>query len=328
MKVSPARLADSSFPAVYLYGEDGDAVFEAAELLLAGGDPAATRLRVDISELARIEVESRSQGLFGSSGCNAVVRNAGSANPKQTEHLLKLARQARPENRLIICAAEIDWKKALHKKLQAIDSLAQCEFHLPTPADFRRWLEQEIGKAGLKVSEEALELMSERLHGLRAAARQLIDRLRLFDGGRGEPITLAEVGDLLGERSPEDIEAYCHAVAGKSAAALPLLHRLFSDQQVAGAQIISWLGTRMNQLLMYRWYQAQKERNPAQRARLFGSARQMVPQKTHFWRGDEIAAAIRLISETEKLIKGASVEDDLTLLERMTMQLIRGDIPA
>jgi len=37
----------------------------------------------------------------------------------------------------------------------------------------------------------------------------------------------------------------------------------------------------------------------------------------------ELADAVKRISDAEKLIKGASVEDNLTVLERMTMALIQ-----
>lgn len=324
MKLSPDRAVESDAAALYLYGEDADALFEAAELLLAKGDPEATRLRVDVSELARIETESRSQGLFGPSKCYALVRNAESASPKQGEHLLKMVSEARPENRLIICAPGIAWKKALHKKMQAHSdsNLAQCEFHTPSPAAFQAWLAGEIKTENLNVTDEALQMMGERLHGLRAAARQLIERLRLYDDGQGESLGNSVVGDLLGERSPEDLEAYCHAVAKRDSEALVLLRRLICDQQVSEVQIISWLGTRMNQLLMYCWYQAQRERNPLQKARVFGAARQQIPGEARVWKGKELSSAIKRITEAEKLIKGASIESNLVVMERMTVDLL------
>ncbi len=313
---------ESGANAFYLHGEDADALFETADSLLARGDPEARRLRVDVSELARIETESRSQGLFGPSICYALVRNAESATPKQGEHLLKMVAEVRPENRLIICAPGIDWKKALHKKMQADHALAQCEFHTPTPASFQHWLIGEITAQKLYVTDEALQLMGERLHGLRSAARQLIERLRLYDDGAGELIGMDVVGDLLGERSPEDIEAYCHAVAGRDPKALELLRRLVSEQQVSEVQLISWLGTRMNQLLMYCWYQAQQAANPSQKARLFGEARKRVPQEARMWKGAELSRAMKRITQAEKLIKGASIESNLVVLERMTMDLL------
>lgn len=325
MKLSPGQVMESSATAFYLHGEDGDALFEMADALLAQGNPDAIRLRVDVSELARIVTESRSQGLFGPSICYALVRNAESASPKQIEHLLKMVGEVRPENRLIVCAPGIDWKKALHKKMQASHELAQCEFHIPTLASFQHWLIGEITAQNLHVTDEALQLMGERLHGLRTAARQMIERLRLYDNGEGEVIGMEAVGDLLGERSPEDIEAYCHAVAERNPKALALLRRLISGQQVAEVQLISWLGTRMNQLLMYCWYRAQRESSPSQKARLFGEARKLVPQESKHWKGAELSRAMKRITEAEKLIKGASVESNLVVLERMTMDLLNRD---
>jgi len=327
VKTSPQSLLKSDGSLFYLYGEDVDALAETADQLLTKGDPEAVRLRVDISELGRVETESRSQGLFGPSSCYALIRNAQSASPKQSEHLLKMASEVRPENRLIICAPGIEWKKALHKKMldhQGSDScdLFQSEFHLPTPAQFQNWLADEIRQMELQVSEEAVQMMGERLHGLRAAARQMLERLRLYDHGRSELITIEIVGDLLGERSPEDIEAYCHAVATRNPAALSLLRRLICEQQVAEVQLISWLGIRINQLLIYCWYQAQRDRNPIQRARVFGAARKYVPGEAKQWSGRELSLAMKRITEAEKLIKGASIESNLVVLERMTMALL------
>jgi len=323
MKLSPARLLESNASAYYLYGEDVDAIFEAADALLGQGESGATRLRVDCSELERVEVESRSQGLFGPSQCYALVRNGESASPKQGDHLLKMVSEVREENRLIICAPGIAWKKALHKKMQAEPDLAQCEFNIPTPAAFVKWLGDELGKHQLNISDEAVQMMGERLHGLRAAARQLIERLKLYDGGKGEKIGMDIVGDLLGERSPEDIEAYCHAVASRDAAALGLLRRLVNEQQVSEVQLLSWLGTRINQMLMYRWYESQRERNSLQKARVFGDARRRVPQESKRWQGSELSQAMKRMVEAEKLLKGASVESKLVVLERMTLDLLK-----
>jgi len=118
MKLSPRQVLPPRHKSYYLHGADQDAIFEAAEALLAAGEPEAVRLRVDVKELVRIEQESKNQGLFGPSCCYALVRNAQSANPGQTGHLLNLVRSVLPDNRLIICAAGIDRKKALDLLVQ------------------------------------------------------------------------------------------------------------------------------------------------------------------------------------------------------------------
>lgn len=322
MKVAPSRLLPPEMRAYYLYGEDRDALFEAGEALLAAGDPSATRLRVDVTELGRIESESRNQGLFGSSLCYALVRNAEAASPKQTDHLFKLIESTAPDNRLILCAPEIAWKKALHKRMRDHAEVAQCEFSMPTPDQFRQWFADLVRQKGLCVDEDAIELVSERLCGLRLAARQLVERMTSYDGGEGVHIDTAIVGDMLGERAPHDLDAYCSAVAARRAEALSLLRRLVDVQQVAGVQLISWLGTRIQQLLLYKWYAATRSGNPLQKARVFGDARKLVPSEVGLWRGPELTAALQRIYETEKLLKGASVASDLLLLEQLTLALV------
>ncbi|GAV19565.1 DNA polymerase III subunit delta [Mariprofundus micogutta] len=322
MRLRPNSLIPPEYNAYYLHGEDEDAIFEAAEALLAAGDKQAHRLRVDINELARIEEASRNQGLFGPSTCYALIRNAQSANPKQTDHLLRLSNAVLDDNRLIICAPGIDWKKALNKKMKAQSDVAECEFGKPDESSFARWLESEISKAGLDVKQDALLWMAESLCGMRLAARQMIERLSWYDNGRGAEIGADVVAELLGERAPGALDEWCHAVAMREARAVGLARHLLRNQQVAEVQMISWLGTRMQQLLMYRWFASQGDRNPLMAAKVFGDARSKVGAESKAWAGAELSLAVKRIVDAEKLIKGASVEDNITVIERLTLDLI------
>jgi len=326
MRLNSDRLLPPQHHRYYLFGEDHDALFEAAELLLAAaannGDTEAHRMRVDVNELARIEEESKNQGLFGPSRCYALVRNAQSANPKQAAHLLKLLDTLSSEHRLIVCAPGIDWKKALHKKMKAVAALPQCEFNLPDEAGFQRWLDHELQQSKLNISEDAILWMAESLNGMRLATRQMIARLRCYDAGEGNTLGLDVVGDLLGERAPGALEDWCHAVAMRRPEAINLAQRLLRDQQVAEVQMISWLGMRMQQLLMYCWFQAKRDRNPLQAAKVFGEARQKVAQEATCWKGSELSRAMQRIVQAEKLIKGASVEEKNVVIEQLTLALI------
>ncbi|MDQ6982921.1 MAG: hypothetical protein Q9M08_07985, partial [Mariprofundus sp.] len=104
MRLYPDKLLPPQYHVYYLFGDDHDALFETAELLLIAGQNSALRMRLDINELARFEEEYRNQGLFGPSCFYALVRNAQSANPKQIDHLLRLVEMSVDEHRLIICA--------------------------------------------------------------------------------------------------------------------------------------------------------------------------------------------------------------------------------
>lgn len=323
MKLTPAQLMSGGHHIYYLSGEDRDALMEAGEALLMDGDAAINRLRVDVGELGRIEEETRNLGLFGSSTCFALVRNADAANPKQTEHLLRLVEQLSPEHRLIVCAPEVDWKKALHKQITQIAHVACCEFHQPNEAEFARWFRQQLQTHHLDVTDDALAYITSSLLGMRGAARQLLERMRWYDHGEGVRFTLPLIGDLLGERSPQEMDDYCAAVASRSSQALALLRHLVRDQQVAPVQVLSWLGMRIQQLLLVRWYQSRNDHNQAQKARVFGEARKTVLSDAKRWKGSELTEAMQALTEVEKQLKGASLESDLVLLERLTLQLVR-----
>ncbi len=306
----------------YLHGEDEDTIVEAAEALLNEGGADAVRLRADIGELGRIEEEFGNPGLFGAGPVHALVRNAQSASPKQGEHLLRLIGRVPENGRLILCAPGVDWKKALHKKLKALDGVQAREFRAPDEQAFARWLAQAAREAGLRLEEDVLAWLAERLCGMRLAARQLIERLRLYDNGAGEPIGMAVVGALLGERAPDDLEEWCHRVAMRDPASVAMARRLLAGGQAAAVQMVSWLGTRMQQLLLYSWAVHRGARDPAREARLFGEARRRAGEEARCWQGRELVAAVRRVVETERLLKGAADFDDMVLIERLTLDLV------
>ncbi len=322
MQVSPQHIFPMKHQSYYLFGEDRDALFETANKMLAEGEKEAVRLRVDVSELERIEMESRSQGLFGSQACYALVRNAESATPKQSEHVLKLAASVAPENRLIVCAAGITWKKTLHKQMLAEAKVVSSEFRLPNEAQFRAWLEAEIKASNLYIREDATQMMVERLHGLREAAKQLITRMKLYDNEEGIQFDTALVGELLGEHAPQDLDDFIHAVAMKETRAISLLRQLMMNQQVSDVQLHTWLSMRLNGLLMFLWYQRMGERRPAQAARLFGQASQLAAQEVKHWSAAELMAAMKKLTDTEKLLKGASTESRMMVMERLVLGFI------
>ncbi|MDQ7002808.1 MAG: hypothetical protein Q9N02_09010 [Ghiorsea sp.] len=322
MQVSPKKLLPAEHRSYYLFGEDRDALLESAEALLATGEAGAIRLRVDVSELERIEVESRSQGLFGPQACYALVRNAEAATPKQSEHLLKLAASVAPENRLILCAPEITWKKALHKKVLAESLVVSSEFRLPTATDFKAWFTEHIKQENLYVVHDALDMITERLHGMREAAKQLVMRMKLYDHGEGVSFDVKLVGDLLGEHAPEDLDDFCHATAMKEARAISLLRHLLVNQHVSDVQLLTWLSMRFHQMLMYLWYQAKGERSPIQAARIFGAARQHIATEVQQWSAPELMQVMKEMTQAEKLLKGASIESRIMVLERLTLRLI------
>jgi len=324
VKLPPSRIMPPEHACYYLTGDDEDAVFEMAEMLLAHDSEHAVLVRVDVDELVRVH-ENLAPGLFGESGCHAMVRNAASARPKQMEQLVKLATNSPEGLRLVICAPGIESKKALHKRLTVLPKIAWCTFPRMDETQFRHWLEGLIADTGLSLSVEAMDLFVGQLQGMRLAAKQAVERLRLYDDGKGTELDVQVVGDLLGEHSPRDLAAFCNAVGERSATALSILRHLLRNQQVSEIQALSWLSTRIQQLLMYSWYEAKDRRSASSKARLFGEARARVPREAKQWQAKELIEAMGQISRAEMLLKGASVEAKPVVLERLTLNLLSAD---
>ncbi|MDQ6994875.1 MAG: DNA polymerase III subunit delta [Mariprofundaceae bacterium] len=313
----------SSCHSFYFFGDDRDALFEHADALQQTGDSHALRLRLDVTELSRIEEEQANASLFGVQACYALVRNAESASPKQGEHLLRLAQQTTAPHRLIVCAPDIAWKKAMHKKMRALKTIEQQAFSMPSLHHFHAWLRDEVKKAGLHVDEDGLSMVAENLCGMRLAARQWIARLLLYKGNEELPISLSVMTALLGEHVPDDLDDWVHQVAMRNTSSLRLTHRLLYNQQVSEVHMHAWLSIRFQQLLMYRWHQSKRHPRALQAAKVFGSAVRLVPQESEQWQPQALMDVIEALQHAEILLKGASMEDKKIVLERLVFTMLR-----
>ncbi|HCS13994.1 MAG: hypothetical protein COS82_11045 [Zetaproteobacteria bacterium CG06_land_8_20_14_3_00_59_53] len=325
LRLPAARLLPATYACYYLTGDDADGVFETAEQLLTDQADGATLLRVDVNEISQI-YHNMQPGLFGPNRCHAMVRNAGSARPNHIEQLEKLA-SAPPEGlRLIICGAEMDNKKAVHKRISALPDVVICSIERMDEQAFSRWLAALAADAGLKLCDESLALIGSHLLGMRMAARQAVERLRLYDAGEGKPLSLDVVGDLLGERSPGDLADLCHAIGERSPRAIGLLRTLLREQQVSEVQVFSWISMRLQQLLLYVWYAASDKPNATRNAGVFGDAVRFVPREAGHWKPADLMQAMHRSVQVEMLLKGASTEDKIVVLERFVLEMIVSDV--
>jgi|UPI00037326E7 DNA polymerase III delta subunit len=323
MKVSPQQLANTQTAVYYLFGEDEDAMHEAAASLLGSDDTQSTLMRLDIEELSRFTAAVRSPSLFGPSQYRAIIRNAGSATPAQAKALLDKIDDIAKPHRLILCATGEMYKKAWHKKLCAHRAVACCEFQHLSEAGFQQWFAHSIEAAGLAVAADDIATIAAQLHGLRMEAKQLIARMQCYDNGEGQPIPLAVMRDLCGEHSPESLDEWCHATAMRQPQAVFMAHQLLTQQQVSEVQMQVWLSTRFQQLLLYAWHHAKNHPNPAQQARLFGAARKQVPEEARVWDGNSLVQVMHDLGEAEQAIKGGSPLPGAMIMEQLTAKICR-----
>ncbi|MDQ6951403.1 MAG: hypothetical protein Q9M26_07040 [Mariprofundales bacterium] len=325
MKLSAHQLAASKLSAYYLHGENRDGVELSANTLFARASELP-HLRLDVDRLAEIEQQWGNPTLFGPNGCVALVRNADAARYKQVDHLLAMVERVPPGSLLILCAVGAMWKKAIHKKLIAIPALAHCDFHTPTPGEFLRWLHDAANTREINLSQETLELASERLCGLQQAATQWLERLSCYADGDSAPIPWSVAATLLGEQAPEALEEWCHALAMREPRALKLQRRLVREQRVSEVQMVRWIGIRMQQIVLYRWHQSQRAANPIAAAKVFGDARKRVPKEAAQWPAEQLSGLLSRIRHAEQLLKGASLQSKEVVLEHLTCDLLRGQL--
>ncbi|MDX8410177.1 MAG: hypothetical protein R8J84_09100 [Mariprofundales bacterium] len=323
MKRSPHQLTDSDHDAYYLHGENHDALMAAANQIFARC-PDMPHLRVDVDGLGEIAQQWGNPSLFGPSGCVALVRNADAARGKQIDHLLGLAGRVPAGSCLILCAGGAMWKKALHKKLIAIPQLAHCEFHPPNEAEFLRWLQAEAKARSLNLVPEVVQRASERLCGMQQAASQWLERLQWYNEDPSTPISWSIAADLLGEKAPQELESWCHALAMRDATALRLQRRLVREQRVSEVQMVRWIGIRMQQIVLYRWHQAAHTPNPIAASKVFGEARKLIAREADQWPAPLLSNLLSRIRHAEALLKGASPQSKEVVLEQLSCDLLRG----
>ncbi|RMG92053.1 MAG: hypothetical protein D6703_02940 [Zetaproteobacteria bacterium] len=324
MELRPEQLLRSQAAVAYLYGDDRDGIMDLAESLLDAGEHQGTYLRVDCDELDSVQVRLRTGALFGPSSCRVLVRNAEQADPPQSRQLLSLVGEVVWPSRMIICAPDISWKKSLHKRLKSDERVVSCCLRSPGEADFHRWLSAAAKKNGVSMSPEAMSYAVERLCGMRQAAKQFLERARCYLGqGADECLDLEVVSALLGEKAPDELEGWCAAVASRKPEAIGLAARLMREQGIAPVQMTAWLGGRMQRMLLARWYQAQKHRDPVRAAGIFGAMRKSLARDLKNWPASEIIRALELIAEAERNVKGGGWRDGVEEIERLTLELVR-----
>ncbi len=323
MKLTPHQLEQSDHAAYYLHGENYDALMATASAIFARS-PDLSHLRVDVDGLGEIAQQWGNPALFGPSGCVALVRNADAARNKQVDQLLALVAQVPAGSCLILCAKGPMWKKALHKKLIAITQLAHGEFRPPNEAEFLHWLQREAQAMGLNLAPEVVQQASERLCGMQQAASQWLQRLQWYNEDASTPIAWSIAAELLGEKAPQELESWCHALAMRDVTALRLQRRLVREQRVSEVQMVRWIGIRMQQIVLYRWHLAMHTPNPIAAAKVFGAARKWIAKEADQWPAPLLSNLLSRICHAEALLKGASPQSKEVVLEQLTCDLLRG----
>lgn len=298
----------------YLYG-DPEGVRDEAEQILA--ESPQPRHRLDASEPGMAEDIFLGASLFGDPRKTVLVRDLTRARPAEIRRWLALATRVPEDSVLILCAPGVAPRKhAWHADLCAISGVQARQVRPLTGAAFADWLAREAEKAGVRLAPDALAFVTERLAGMRQAARAFLERARDYLD-QGSELDVGAAARLLGERAPTQLSAWLRQACRRSPEAIPLALRLL-DEGMSPLLLLAALGERLLQLFLLHWHRARRTPQPHAKARIQAFARAEADEAARRWTAKELARALRAVADAELALKSGRASATEALLDLLT----------
>ncbi len=214
------RLIERDLPSqrlYLLYGPDRGLISERAAAIAAKTgvdlkDPFSL-IRLDGSDLqqapGRLADEANALGLFG--GQRLVWIKASGSEKGLIEGFAHLAAEPPRDAYLLIEAGDLKKNAPLRKAGETARSVLSIACYADDARSLNALIDQELGKAGLRVTPEARELLRDSLGGDRIASRNEIAKLALYC--RDMPvIEESHVSEIIGDASAASVDDAVDAV--------------------------------------------------------------------------------------------------------------------
>lgn len=317
------HLAGGDVKPVYLLaGEEHLLLLEAADAIRARARQLAYEDRevyevesgFDWNDLARA---GASLSLFGSRRVIDLRLPTGKPGKDGSEAIIAFVERPPPDTVLLITSTQ--WSKA--HETAWVDAVERAGAFVPfwplRAQDLPGWIAARAIKAGLKLSNDAVALLIERVEGNLLAAAQEIEKLTLLSAGR--MLDAAALEELVADSARFDVFGLADAaLSGDTVRALRIVAALKAEgEQVP--QLLSWIVTQLN--IMVRLTGAvesgqsadaalRNERVWQSRFGLYRSA--MTRGRVAFWE-----AMLALATRVERVGKGRAAGDAWREFERL-----------
>ena len=211
-----------------------------------------------------------------------------------------------PDNLLLLRTGRLEGRQKSSAWFKALDAAGVIVQVWPIGMrELPSWLRNRVAKAGLRLDQDALDALAQRVEGNLLAAVQEIEKLKLLD--LPQPIALETLHNAVGDASHYDVFDMIDAALGRQPGrASHMLHVL----QQEGIQPLAILGAVTSQLrrILNGGYL------PPQRKRLFESARSRL--------GDtSLRGFLSEASLIDQQVKGMLEGDPWQSLERLLLGL-------
>ncbi len=244
------HLAGGDLKPVYLLaGEEHLLLLEAADAIRA----RARQLAYDEREVYEVESgfdwndlarAGASLSLFGARRVIDLRLPTGKPGKEGSEAIIAFVERPPPDTVLLITST--NWSKA--HETAWVDAVERAGAFVPfwplRPQDLPGWIAARAIKAGLKLSNDAVALLIERVEGNLLAAAQEIEKLVLLAGGRMLDADALE--ELVADSARFDVFRLADAaLAGETVRALRMVAALKAEGEHV-PQLLSWIVTQLN----------------------------------------------------------------------------------
>lgn len=252
MQIRPEQLSQhlrqQCLPVYVISGDEALLVQECADLVRAAARQAGCSDREIIDSAApgfgwQSLLHSASEmSLFGDRKLIELRLPDGKPGAEGSKALCEYIDRASGDDVLLLLSGKIDKQSLGSKWYKTLDRAgATIQVWQVAARDLPRWLRQRLEHAGLRIDDDALELLAERLEGNLFAAIQEIEKLKLL--ARDQRVTLDTVTTVVLDNARYNLFAMVDtALRGDAGASLRMVHGLRAE----GSEVIPllWALTR------------------------------------------------------------------------------------
>jgi DNA polymerase-3 subunit delta len=241
----------------------------------------------------------------------------------------------RPSPETVVILVQGSAEEAEDKELAA--GACTVRFDPLPPERARKWLSHQAAKLGVILEPEAAE------HLIRSVGSDLSaltsELAKLASLPAGEPLTAAQVGDLVGVRHGETLWDWREAVLdGQAGRAASLLPAILAQPGVSGVKLVTTLGTALVGLGIARAHYDRGLRGRSLEAGILKSLLSARPfgllgykeEASRWsswaprWPAQRVRAALRAARDTDVALKNTTISDAQGLLTDLVLQITMG----
>lgn len=243
-------------------------------------------------------------------------------NKKSSEILREYLNNPAPDNILFIIADKLDGTAKKSAWFKAIDSTGVIVEVWPVEADqLPNWIRQRAAQIELKLDDEAIQLLCDRIEGNLLAAKQELSKLSLLFPN--QVVTADDVINAVSDSSRYDIYGLTEAaLQGQASRCCKILQVLRQDG--TEPPVVLWaLSKELRSLAAIQQAQNNGQSFDAicQRERIWGKRKPLARKASQRISGAQINQALQQCAEVDKIVKGMAVGDAWLLLTSISLTL-------